>query len=75
MPVLAAISATAVVGLMALGVVVALFGHGTRSRTAVAVGLAILFVATGAMILGAFVSYNSGGSADCRGVNSPQVPC
>jgi hypothetical protein len=73
--VLAAISVPAVVGLMALGVVVATFGHATRSRFTVAVGLAVLFIATGAMIVGAFASYNSGGSADCTGVNSPQVPC
>lgn len=52
------ISALPVVVLMALGVLVALAGHVTRLRSVVVLGLAMLFLATGAMVLTGFVAYH-----------------
>jgi hypothetical protein len=51
-------SATPVVLLIGFGVLVAIAGHLAGSRRTVAVGIAILFVATALMIAGAYVSYH-----------------
>lgn len=53
----AQIPAAPIVGVMTLGVVVALVGHISKSYRLVAVGLAVLFLATAAMVVGAYVSY------------------
>ncbi|HEX6945467.1 MAG TPA: hypothetical protein VF196_04675 [Casimicrobiaceae bacterium] len=52
-----AIPAAPVIALMGLGVIIAIAGHATRIRGAVALGLAILFLATAGMILGGFAAY------------------
>jgi hypothetical protein len=70
------IPAAPVIALMAVGVVVAIVGHATRSRGAVALGLAILFLATAGMIVGGFAAYQ-GGDSDPRKHECPYegVPC
>jgi hypothetical protein len=50
-------SATPVALLIGFGVLVAIMGHLAGSRRTVAVGIAILFVATALLIAGAYVSY------------------
>ena len=50
-------SATPVVLLIGFGVLVTTVGHLAGSRRTVAVGIAILFVATALLIAGAYVSY------------------
>jgi len=54
----AEIPAAPVIVLMALGVLIAMAGHATRSRGTVATGLAILFLATAGMIVGGFAAFN-----------------
>lgn len=54
------VSAAPVLGGMAMGVVIALVGHLVRSYRVVAVGVAILFLATALMLLGAFVAFKQG---------------
>jgi ABC-type Na+ efflux pump permease subunit len=51
------VPAAPVLGLMALGVVVAIVGHTVRDRRIVGMGIAALFVATALMVLGAFFAY------------------
>jgi hypothetical protein len=50
-------SATPVVLLIGFAVLIAIVGHLAGSRRTVAVGIAILFVATALLIAGAYVSY------------------
>ena len=50
-------SATPVALLIGFGVLVAIVGHLAGSRRTVAVGIAILFVATALLVAGAYVSY------------------
>jgi hypothetical protein len=50
-------SATPVVLLIGFAVLIAIAGHLAGSRRTVAVGIAILFVATALLIAGAYVSY------------------
>jgi hypothetical protein len=72
----ATIPAAPVLGLMALGVVVALFGHAARMRGAVALGLAILFLATAAMVLAGFADFRGSSGNDPRtGCPYSGVPC
>jgi hypothetical protein len=52
------IPAAPVVGMMTLGVVIALVGHMAKSYRVVAVGLAILFVATALMVVVGLAAYN-----------------
>ena len=54
------IPAAPVLALMAIGVLVAIGGHATKSRSAVVTGLAILFLATGGMVIGGFAAYHTG---------------
>lgn len=68
------ISAVPVIVLMALGVLVALAGHGLGSRPLVAFGIVLLFAGTGWMVAGGYASFQSG-HPDCRSVNAPAVPC
>ena len=51
------VPAAPVLILMALGVLVAIGGHLDGSRTVVGIGIAILFLATAAMIVGGFVAF------------------
>ena len=64
------VPAAPVIGLMAIGVVIALVGHATRSRGTVATGLAILFLATAGMVVGGFAAFQ-GGDTDPRTQCSP----
>ncbi len=59
------ISAAPVLGLMAFGVVVAIFGHIGRNYRVVGVGLGALFLATALMVVLGFASYQ-GDSRDPR---------
>lgn len=51
------ISASLVLVLMVAGIAVAILGHLSGARGLVATGLAILFLATAAMVVGGFVAY------------------
>ena len=51
------VPAAPVLGLMAMGVVVAIVGHVSRSPRVVAAGIAILFLATLLMILGGLAAF------------------
>ncbi|HEY8637664.1 MAG TPA: hypothetical protein VIL64_00380 [Solirubrobacteraceae bacterium] len=62
---LATIAALPVVSLMAFGVLIAIFGHISKIKGAIMLGLALLFVATAVMVLSAFSDYN-GGASDPR---------
>lgn len=75
MTVLAAseIPAAPVVILMGLGVVIALVGHMSKSRTLIVTGLMILFMATAAMVIGAYVAYQ-GDEPDPRERRDPRDP-
>lgn len=63
------IPAAPVLGLMAFGVVIAVFGHIARSYRVVGVGIAALFAATALMIVLGFTAYNddSRDPRDCEG--------
>jgi hypothetical protein len=63
-------SATPVAVLIGLGVVVGLAGHLAGSRRTVAVGIAILFVATALLVAGAYLSY-SDDAVDPRQCDAP----
>jgi uncharacterized membrane protein len=67
------IPAAPVVALMGFGVVVAVLGHMTKLRGVVALGITILFVATGAMLVGGFVAYHDD-PADPRPKSDPASP-
>ena len=67
------VPAAPIVGVMTLGVVVALVGHVAKSYRVVAVGIAILFLATAAMVVGAYVSYHGDGT-DPRPAKPPSQP-
>jgi hypothetical protein len=51
------ISAAPVVALIVLGVLVGVGGHIAHSRKVAAMGIAILFVATALMLVGAYAAY------------------
>ena len=67
------VPAAPILGLMAFGVVVAIVGHIVRDRRIVGLGIAVLFVATALMILGAFVAF-SGDETDPRPGKDPSKP-
>jgi hypothetical protein len=52
------IPAAPILGVMAIGVIIAIVGHAVRSRACVATGLAILFLATGGMVIGGFAAFH-----------------
>jgi hypothetical protein len=64
------IPAAPVLGLMALGVIIAIVGHAVGSRGTVATGLTILFLATGGMVAAGFAAFH-GGESDPRTQCSP----
>jgi Na+/serine symporter len=59
--------------LMALGVVIATFGHAAKMQNLVVLGLAMLFLATAAMVVGAYVAYERG-ETDTREERDPREP-
>jgi ABC-type Na+ efflux pump permease subunit len=62
--ILGAIPATPVYALMVFGVVLALMGHIFRDYRIVAIGLAVLFIATALLFLGAHQAYQDSGPVD-----------
>ncbi len=54
---MSAVPAAPVLALMGVGVLLAIAGSLVRSTTVQATGLAILFLATAAMVVGAFLAY------------------
>ena len=58
---LAALSSTPVYALMAFGFAVAVGGHVVRDMRIVAIGIAVLFVATALLLLGAYQDYQDRG--------------
>jgi hypothetical protein len=55
-----ALPAAPVLALMAMGVVIAVYGHAAHSYRIVAVGLALLFLSTALMLIGAYIAYKRG---------------
>jgi len=68
--VVATIPAAPIFALMALGVLIATAGHVAKLRWLVALGLALLFLATAGMVLGAFAQYQND-TSDPRPAKSP----
>jgi hypothetical protein len=64
------IPAAPVLGLMAIGVLIAIVGHVVRSKATVVTGLAILFLATAGMVVGGFAAFHQD-SSDPRKSDSP----
>lgn len=52
------IPAAPVVGVMALGVLLAIAGHATKLKGLVAFGLILLFLATAGVLIGGFAAYH-----------------
>lgn len=67
------VPAAPVLAVMALGVLLAIGGHLYGSRSVVATGLAILFLATAAMVVGGFIAYQ-GEESDPRPAEQPSSP-
>jgi hypothetical protein len=67
------IPAAPVVVLMGFGVLIAIVGHASRSRGLTITGLALLFLATAAMVVGAFAAYQDD-PTDPRERKPPQEP-
>jgi hypothetical protein len=68
------IPAAPVLVFMGLGVLVAMMGHASKSRALIVTGLMMLFLATGAMVVGAYIAYNQDATEDPRPRNDPKVP-
>jgi ABC-type Na+ efflux pump permease subunit len=64
------LSATPVALLIAFGVFVAIIGHLAGSRRTVAVGIAILFVATALLLVGGYLAYQDD-AVDPRPCDAP----
>jgi ABC-type polysaccharide/polyol phosphate export permease len=62
--ILGAIPATPVYAFMVFGVVLALMGHIFRDYRIVGIGLAVLFIATALLFLGAHQAYQDHGPVD-----------
>ncbi len=76
--VLADIPAAPVLGVMTFALVIILMGHINKNYKTVGIGIAVLFLATAAMIIGAYASYTSGdygspGGGDPRPCNK-EIP-
>ena len=67
------IPAAPVLIFMGLGVVMAIIGHASRSRTLIITGLLILFMATAAMVAGAYIAYHDD-AGDPREERDPREP-
>ena len=64
--ILGAISATPIYALMACSVVLTLMGHIFKDQKIVGIGIALLFLATALLILGAYDSYQDSGPIDVK---------
>ena len=69
------IPAAPVIGLMAIGVLIAIVGHAVGSRGTVATGLAILFLATAGMVFGGFAAFHGGDTDPRNKCPYEDVPC
>ncbi len=67
------IPAAPVVGAMTFGLIMAIVGHVSKNNKLVGLGLAVLFLATAAMVLLAYLDYSGGGSFDPR-PKDPELP-
>ena len=67
------IPAAPVIVLMGFAVLLTIGGHLYGARSIVAAGLAILFLATAAMVVGGYVAYN-GEESDPRPAERPESP-
>ena len=67
------IPAAPVIALMAFAVIITIGGHVYGSRSTVATGIVILFLATAAMVVGGYLAY-TGGEEDIRDENNPREP-
>jgi hypothetical protein len=61
------VPAAPVLALMAMGVVIAVYGHAAHSYRIVGIGLTLLFAATLLMLIGAYIAYK-------RGERDPRPP-
>lgn len=68
-----ALPAAPVVGVMAFGLVMALVGHIARSNVLVGLGIAVLFLATAALVGLAYLDFAGGDSLDPR-PRDPRLP-
>jgi hypothetical protein len=59
MPAASEIPAAPVLLLMGLGVLIAIGGHATRIKGAVALGIALIFLATAGMLVGGFAAFQT----------------
>ena len=67
------VPAAPVLAVMAFGVLLAIGGHLYGSKSVVATGLAILFLATAAMVVGGFIAYQND-ETDLRPPENPSSP-
>lgn len=67
------IPAAPILVFMAIGVIVAVVGHASKSRATVIMGLFMLFLATAAMVVGAWVAYQQD-EVDPRDEKPPSQP-
>jgi hypothetical protein len=67
------IPAAPVLAIMGFGVLLAIGGHLYGSKSVVATGLAILFLATAAMVVGGYIAY-TGDETDPRPAEEPSSP-
>ncbi len=67
------ISAAPVVGVMTFGIVMAIVGHISKRNLLVGLGIGILFLATVAMVVLAYIEYSGGTSFDPR-PKDPKLP-
>jgi hypothetical protein len=67
------IPAAPVVGVMTFGLIMALVGHISRNDLLVGLGIGVLFLATAAMVLLAYIDFQGGGSFDPR-PKDPDLP-
>jgi hypothetical protein len=64
--ILGAISATPIYALMAFSVVLTLMGHIFKDQKIVGIGIALLFLSTALLLIGAYSSYQDSGPIDVR---------
>ena len=67
------IPAAPVVGVMAFGLIMAIVGHVSKNDALTGTGIAVLFLATAAMVLLAYLDFQGGGSFDPR-PRDPDLP-
>jgi len=64
--ILGAISATPIYALMAFSVVLTLMGHIFKDQKIVGIGIALLFLSTALLLIGAYDSYQDSGPIDVK---------